>query len=90
MGYIAVPFCVGSLAEVKKVPVTKPVQSEEQEQNNETQSQHFKHADTNLANPRTSAWFMKPQRHDALLGGARLVTRHGVLEESGLRTAWLD
>eukprot|EP00983_Pelagomonas_calceolata_P043535 1138947-Pelagomonas_calceolata.AAC.2 len=30
------------------------------------------HADTNLANPRTSAWFVKSLRHDALLGGAEL------------------
>eukprot|EP00983_Pelagomonas_calceolata_P021145 663036-Pelagomonas_calceolata.AAC.11 len=27
------------------------------------------HADTNLANPRTSAWFMHSIRRDALLGG---------------------
>eukprot|EP00983_Pelagomonas_calceolata_P082202 1155839-Pelagomonas_calceolata.AAC.29 len=30
------------------------------------------HADTNLANPRTSAWFMKYLRRDALLGSAEL------------------
>eukprot|EP00983_Pelagomonas_calceolata_P099070 1158419-Pelagomonas_calceolata.AAC.13 len=36
------------------------------------QSQHFRHADTNLANPRTPAWFMKSLRRDALLGGAEL------------------
>eukprot|EP00983_Pelagomonas_calceolata_P078190 1154187-Pelagomonas_calceolata.AAC.2 len=28
----------------------------------EAQSQHFRQADTNLANPRTSAWFMKSLR----------------------------
>eukprot|EP00983_Pelagomonas_calceolata_P038196 1136703-Pelagomonas_calceolata.AAC.8 len=53
-GHIAVPAYVGSLAEVKEVPVTKPVRSGEQKV--ETQSQHFKHADANFANPRTSAW----------------------------------
>eukprot|EP00983_Pelagomonas_calceolata_P101726 1158730-Pelagomonas_calceolata.AAC.8 len=34
-GYIAVPAYVGSLAEAKKMPVTKSVQAEEQEQNME-------------------------------------------------------
>eukprot|EP00983_Pelagomonas_calceolata_P063431 1147717-Pelagomonas_calceolata.AAC.3 len=43
----------------------------------EAQSQHFRHADTNLANPRTSAWFMKSLRRDALLWGAELIL-HGI------------
>eukprot|EP00983_Pelagomonas_calceolata_P124066 1161069-Pelagomonas_calceolata.AAC.2 len=41
-GYIVVPAYVGSLAEAKKVPVTKPVRSGEQKQ--KIQSQHFKQA----------------------------------------------
>eukprot|EP00983_Pelagomonas_calceolata_P035570 1113275-Pelagomonas_calceolata.AAC.1 len=38
----------------------------------EAQSQHFRHADANLANPRTAAWFMKPLKRGALLGVAEL------------------
>eukprot|EP00983_Pelagomonas_calceolata_P005567 181979-Pelagomonas_calceolata.AAC.1 len=34
-------------------------------------TQHFRHADTNLADPKTSAWFMEPLRRVALLGGAK-------------------
>eukprot|EP00983_Pelagomonas_calceolata_P061541 1146870-Pelagomonas_calceolata.AAC.3 len=53
-GYIAVPAYVGSLAGAKKVPVTKPIRSGEQK--HKIQPHNFKHADTNFANPRTSAW----------------------------------
>eukprot|EP00983_Pelagomonas_calceolata_P071548 1151293-Pelagomonas_calceolata.AAC.2 len=30
------------------------------------QSQHFRRADTNLANPRTSAWFMKSLKQNKI------------------------
>eukprot|EP00983_Pelagomonas_calceolata_P050692 1142087-Pelagomonas_calceolata.AAC.12 len=59
----------------QNVPVTKPVQSKTKLAGSSVtafQSQHFRQADTNLANPRTSAWFMKFLRRDALLGGAEL------------------
>eukprot|EP00983_Pelagomonas_calceolata_P088669 1157228-Pelagomonas_calceolata.AAC.1 len=39
-------------------------------------SQHFRHADTNLAIPRTSAWFMN-SRLDALLGDAAQLKQIG-------------
>eukprot|EP00983_Pelagomonas_calceolata_P132711 1161899-Pelagomonas_calceolata.AAC.3 len=42
-------------------------------------SQHSRHADTNLANPRTLAWFMKSLKRDALLGGAELNRRRNAL-----------
>eukprot|EP00983_Pelagomonas_calceolata_P043915 1139081-Pelagomonas_calceolata.AAC.4 len=66
--WVTVLAYVDSLAEMKTVPVTKPVQAGEQEQN----IQHSRHADTDLANPRTSAWFMKSLRRVALLGSAEL------------------
>eukprot|EP00983_Pelagomonas_calceolata_P034587 1083909-Pelagomonas_calceolata.AAC.1 len=48
-GYIAVPACGG-----KNVPATKPVQTKKQNEQ-EAQSQYFRQADTNLADPKTSA-----------------------------------
>eukprot|EP00983_Pelagomonas_calceolata_P013407 429007-Pelagomonas_calceolata.AAC.1 len=51
-------------------PVSKLLRPEVHYKLLEPQSQHFRHADTNLANSRTSAWFMKSLRRDALLGGA--------------------
>eukprot|EP00983_Pelagomonas_calceolata_P054494 1143707-Pelagomonas_calceolata.AAC.1 len=47
-GCIAGTAYVGSLAEAKKVPLTKPVLAGKQEKNMR-QSQHFRHFDTNLA-----------------------------------------
>eukprot|EP00983_Pelagomonas_calceolata_P061612 1146909-Pelagomonas_calceolata.AAC.1 len=58
----------GSLAEAKRA-CTKPDQSKG---NTRSSGTAFRHADTNLANHRTSAWFMKSLRRDALLGGAEL------------------
>eukprot|EP00983_Pelagomonas_calceolata_P030685 963941-Pelagomonas_calceolata.AAC.1 len=62
-GYIAVPACGGSLAEAKRVF---------NQREGKGRSEHYRHADKNLANPRTSAWFIKSPRRDALLGVAEL------------------
>eukprot|EP00983_Pelagomonas_calceolata_P102361 1158797-Pelagomonas_calceolata.AAC.7 len=58
-GYIATPAYEGSLAEAKKeLPVTKPSDLESRCKKHGTQSQQFRHADTNLTVPRTSAWML--------------------------------
>eukprot|EP00983_Pelagomonas_calceolata_P124186 1161079-Pelagomonas_calceolata.AAC.14 len=49
-GYITLPAYKGSLAGAKKVPVSKSVRTSEI---HVTQSQHFRHSGTSLANPRT-------------------------------------
>eukprot|EP00983_Pelagomonas_calceolata_P130172 1161665-Pelagomonas_calceolata.AAC.9 len=72
-GYIAVPAYVDSLAEARNGACNQTCSIWRSRTKHKTQSQHFRHADTNLANPRTSAWFMKPLRRDALLGGAELL-----------------
>eukprot|EP00983_Pelagomonas_calceolata_P117483 1160420-Pelagomonas_calceolata.AAC.13 len=68
-GYIAVPVYKGSLAEAKKgaCKQTKPFQSGDHTQKTYNSVTHFRHADTNLAIPRTSAWFMKCLRRGTLL-----------------------
>eukprot|EP00983_Pelagomonas_calceolata_P038466 1136803-Pelagomonas_calceolata.AAC.17 len=51
-GCIAVPAYVGSLADAKKLPANQTSLSWRTRTDYKTQSQHFKHTDTNLANPR--------------------------------------
>eukprot|EP00983_Pelagomonas_calceolata_P072254 1151633-Pelagomonas_calceolata.AAC.3 len=69
---VQAPFCSskaaheGSLAEPKTVPTTKPDQAGDK--NESYQSQHFRHADKNLSNPRTLAWLKKSFRRDTLFG----------------------
>eukprot|EP00983_Pelagomonas_calceolata_P059530 1145955-Pelagomonas_calceolata.AAC.3 len=54
-GYIAVPAYMGSLAGAKKGCLQpNPSNLEDENKKHTTESQHFKHADTNLANPRDS------------------------------------